>query len=155
MRLSRRRWIVGLLGLLVWRPSRGVLLSLTGCGSSESSPPDSVLRLKASEVPAEGRIKKVHQMVPVEFRREGGEIRARSLLCTHQRCHVEWMPEERRYLCPCHEGLFAADGSVVYGPPQRPLRELTLEIHEDEVWVDTHQVYRAVGGRDSLRTTNP
>jgi len=31
-------------------------------------------------------------------------------------------------VCPCHDGVFAEDGSVVSGPPPRPLDTLSAEV---------------------------
>lgn len=52
-----------------------------------------------------------------------GRFRAFSAICTHLGCVVRWDDATRRILCPCHDGVFGADGSVVSGPPPRPLRE--------------------------------
>lgn len=65
---------------------------------------------------------------PVELLRSGGQVTARSLLCTHQGCEVDWHEDRQQYICPCHEGKFDADGNVVYGMPRRPLRLLNAEI---------------------------
>ena len=53
---------------------------------------------------------------------------AYSQKCTHLSCAVVWSPESGRILCPCHNGVFAArDGSVIQGPPRRPLPRVRLE----------------------------
>lgn len=53
---------------------------------------------------------------------------AYSQKCTHLSCAVYYAPAERRLECPCHEGYFAVeDGSVLQGPPQRPLPRVVLE----------------------------
>jgi menaquinol-cytochrome c reductase iron-sulfur subunit len=41
--------------------------------------------------------------------------------CTHLGCPVSWRADTQLFVCPCHGGMFAADGSVVFGPPPRPL----------------------------------
>jgi len=51
-----------------------------------------------------------------------------SRLCTHASCPVFYRPEENRLDCPCHGGAFSAmDGSVLQGPPTRPLPRILLE----------------------------
>lgn len=51
-----------------------------------------------------------------------------SRICTHASCPVHYRPEENRLDCPCHQGAFsAADGSVLFGPPPRPLPRVILE----------------------------
>lgn len=46
-----------------------------------------------------------------------------SMVCTHEGCLTEIRNAER-FECPCHLSRFAADGSVINGPAQRPLMEL-------------------------------
>jgi nitrite reductase/ring-hydroxylating ferredoxin subunit len=53
---------------------------------------------------------------------------AYSQKCTHLSCAVYYEKEQNRLECPCHQGFFSvADGSVLQGPPQRPLPRITLE----------------------------
>jgi len=48
--------------------------------------------------------------------------------CTHLSCAVYYEKESNRLECPCHQGFFnVADGSVLQGPPQRPLARVQLE----------------------------
>lgn len=48
--------------------------------------------------------------------------------CTHLSCAVYYSRENNRLECPCHKGFFSiADGSVVQGPPSRPLPRIVLE----------------------------
>ena len=55
---------------------------------------------------------------------------AYSQKCTHLSCAVYYAPAERRLECPCHEGYFSVnDGSVLQGPPPRPLPRVRLERH--------------------------
>jgi nitrite reductase/ring-hydroxylating ferredoxin subunit len=52
---------------------------------------------------------------------------AYSQKCTHLSCAVYFAREQNRLECPCHQGFFSiADGSVIQGPPQRPLPRITL-----------------------------
>ncbi|HJY86135.1 MAG TPA: Rieske 2Fe-2S domain-containing protein [Candidatus Acidoferrales bacterium] len=53
---------------------------------------------------------------------------AYSQKCTHLSCAVYYAPEHQRLECPCHEGYFSVrDGSVLQGPPPRPLPRVVLE----------------------------
>lgn len=50
-----------------------------------------------------------------------------SRLCTHNSCPVHFRPERNLLECPCHQGAFSAvDGSVLYGPPPKPLPRVLL-----------------------------
>jgi menaquinol-cytochrome c reductase iron-sulfur subunit len=55
--------------------------------------------------------------------------------CTHLGCPVNWQPEAGLFLCPCHGGVYYADGSVAGGPPPRQLFR-----HETRVQDGTLQV---------------
>lgn len=46
-----------------------------------------------------------------------------SVHCTHLGCPVNWRAEAGIFLCPCHGGVYYADGAVAGGPPERPLYE--------------------------------
>jgi nitrite reductase/ring-hydroxylating ferredoxin subunit len=51
-----------------------------------------------------------------------------SRTCTHASCNVFYHPEDNVLACPCHQGAFsAANGSVIAGPPPRPLPRVLLE----------------------------
>lgn len=53
---------------------------------------------------------------------------AYSQTCTHLSCAVYYAREHNRLECPCHQGYFSVrDGSVLQGPPQRPLPRIVLE----------------------------
>ena len=48
--------------------------------------------------------------------------------CTHLGCPVEWRPDSRLFVCPCHGGVFHEDGRVASGPPTQPLFERAWQI---------------------------
>lgn len=54
--------------------------------------------------------------------------------CTHLSCAVYYEAARGRLECPCHEGYFSVkDGSVLQGPPPRPLPRVVLERRGDEL----------------------
>ena len=69
------------------------------------------------------------------LRGEDGTFRAFSLVCTHLACTVNWNPEKRAFYCPCHDGLFDAEGNVISGPPPAPLERLKVAVKGDRVVV--------------------
>ena len=59
---------------------------------------------------------------------------AYSQKCTHLSCAVFYAAAENRLECPCHQGYFSVwDGSVLQGPPSRPLPRVVLERSGDEL----------------------
>ncbi len=55
-------------------------------------------------------------------------VRAMSATCTHLGCQVQWDGAAKHFKCPCHGGVYAADGTVVSGPPPRPLAVVDARI---------------------------
>jgi Rieske Fe-S protein len=63
------------------------------------------------------------------------EFVAFSQKCTHLACAVYYSEERDRIECPCHRGFFSArDGSVLEGPPPRPLPRVVLERRGDRIF---------------------
>jgi Rieske Fe-S protein len=59
-------------------------------------------------------------------------LRAYSAVCTHFACLVKWNPDTERIECPCHDAVFDAnDGSVLAGPPPRPLDAIAVYTNAD------------------------
>ena len=56
--------------------------------------------------------------------------------CTHLSCPVLFEAQNKRLVCPCHEGFFSAeDGRVLAGPPKRALERLSVTAQNAQVWV--------------------
>jgi Rieske Fe-S protein len=67
-------------------------------------------------------------------RKSETEFTAFSSTCPHLGCKVRWEEAEERYFCPCHQGVFSADGVAVSGPPadgEQNLLHVPLQIDEE------------------------
>ena len=63
-------------------------------------------------------------------------LKAYSAACTHFACTVKWNRERGDIECPCHDGFFRVeDGSVISGPPPKPLLALETEIVDGNIYV--------------------
>lgn len=64
------------------------------------------------------------------------EFRACSRRCSHAGCSVDFDGPSRCLRCPCHRGTYDARmGTVLFGPPQRPLDEIVLEMRAGgQIW---------------------
>ena len=51
----------------------------------------------------------------------GKEFTAFDPRCTHLGCPYRWNADQKAFMCPCHNAVFDVSGSVVSGPPPRPL----------------------------------
>ena len=58
-----------------------------------------------------------------------GELIAVNPTCTHQGCIVDWEPDEKQFICPCHNAKYAPDGKVLATPAQSALS--TYQVLED------------------------
>jgi len=56
----------------------------------------------------------------------GGSITAFDPRCTHAKCRYRWAADASRFKCNCHGGEFALDGTVLAGPPPKPLAKFPL-----------------------------
>ena len=64
---------------------------------------------------------------------EGGRFLCLSTACTHLGCSVSWDAERRRFLCPCHGGAYARDGTVISGPPPRGLVKIPVRVENGQL----------------------
>jgi menaquinol-cytochrome c reductase iron-sulfur subunit len=53
--------------------------------------------------------------------------------CAHLGCPVRWLPKAELFMCPCHGGVYYADGSVAAGPPPRGLFKYPVRVHDGQV----------------------
>ena|SRR5579864_2286617 len=60
------------------------------------------------------------------------DFTAFSVNCTHLGCPVNWRPDAELFLCPCHGGVYYADGTVAGGPPPRSLLEVSVRVTADQ-----------------------
>jgi nitrite reductase/ring-hydroxylating ferredoxin subunit len=86
---------------------------------------------RAGEIPI-GGVKPFHYPGPQDqciiVRTGADSYVAYSQKCTHLSCAVYYAQAHNRLECPCHEGYFSiTDGSVLQGPPTRPLPRVVLE----------------------------
>ena len=125
--LASAAFAAGSVGVATWASLRAI----------EVAPPQPIV--VARDV-AEGASFLFRYPTPLDpailVRLAGGELRAFSQHCTHLGCVVYWEHAREQMLCPCHDGVFdGRTGSVVAGPPQRPLARIAVEVRDDGmVW---------------------
>lgn len=64
-----------------------------------------------------------------------GDIYVLSNICTHLSCRVTWKEEPQEYVCPCHDGIFDIEGTVVSGPAPKPLHRYETKIEDGTVYI--------------------
>jgi menaquinol-cytochrome c reductase iron-sulfur subunit len=58
-----------------------------------------------------------------------------STRCAHLGCPVRYIQASQKFVCPCHGGIYDAQGKVVGGPPVRPLDRFYTRVVKGRVQV--------------------
>ena len=69
-----------------------------------------------------------------------GDYTVFAVNCAHLGCPVRWFSESQLFMCPCHGGVYYADGSRASGPPERGLFTYPTKIEGGHLWIDAGQV---------------
>jgi nitrite reductase/ring-hydroxylating ferredoxin subunit len=113
----------------------GVGLPAVAFGCAPREPPDRRVRVPLKSLDPAGRFEVEYAGEPAEVVLTASGLVARSLLCSHFGCRVQWEAAKDRYHCPCHEGAFDREGRPIAGPPTRPLRALPVEVAGQDILV--------------------
>jgi menaquinol-cytochrome c reductase iron-sulfur subunit len=70
-----------------------------------------------------------------------GRLIVLSAVCTHLGCTLPWVEKEKKFICPCHLGMFAQDGKLLGGPPPREMDLLESKV-EGGVLKTQYQFFR-------------
>jgi len=65
----------------------------------------------------------------------GQDFTVLSNVCTHLGCRIRWIADDGQFHCPCHNGVFAKDGTVVSGPPPRPLDRFQNKVENGILYI--------------------
>lgn len=57
--------------------------------------------------------------------------------CAHLGCAVSWFPESQLFMCPCHGGIYYANGERAAGPPPRGLYKMPWRVVGDTLEVQS------------------
>jgi Rieske Fe-S protein len=117
--ITRRTFLIGCAGVLC--PG-----AITGCQDSGKLAEPTYIKVAQLEDLTQGYNNFPLQLVALY--RDGANVKALSLMCTHQQCPVK--PDAQGFLCPCHGSRFDQDGRVLNGPAEVDLRWLPVKISE-------------------------
>jgi menaquinol-cytochrome c reductase iron-sulfur subunit len=79
-----------------------------------------------------------------------GKLKVLSPICPHLGCSVAWRANQNKFVCPCHGGQFAADGSRLSGPPPRGLDHLDVQVQDGKLLVQFEYFRSNVPDRELL-----
>ena len=129
--------LAALLGVFAFRPrnestNRRWIRAASLLDLTPGTPVPRVLTVRRSDGWYRERVRQTVFLV-----RDGDSVKALSATCTHLGCQVRWEREKKQFLCPCHGGVYDAQGRVLDGPPPRPLDSVDVRVDtsSDEVLV--------------------
>jgi menaquinol-cytochrome c reductase iron-sulfur subunit len=59
---------------------------------------------------------------------KAGQFRILSAVCPHLGCSIRWIDTQNKFICPCHNGTFSAEGELLAGPPRRSMDTLDTKV---------------------------
>jgi menaquinol-cytochrome c reductase iron-sulfur subunit len=112
-------------------------------GAPEDFPDDTYLPRTITEVPGVGQVGRTTTYVRARNKDDpppnppGIEERfiAISTRCMHLGCPVRYIDAAKRFVCPCHGGVYNFQGEVDGGPPVRPLDRFYTRVVNGQVEV--------------------
>jgi Rieske Fe-S protein len=79
--------------------------------------------------------------VPAYVRCTGpGQLVVFAINCAHLGCPVRWFSESQLFMCPCHGGVYYADGSRASGPPERGLFTYETKVENGKLMIKAGQL---------------
>jgi Rieske Fe-S protein len=112
-------------------------------GAPEDFPEDTYLPRVITEVPGIGQVGRVTTYVRARAADEAQtqpplpdeDFIAMSTRCQHLGCPVRYIDAAKRFVCPCHGGVYNFVGGVDGGPPVRPLDRFYTRVRNGQVEV--------------------
>lgn len=140
-------WIVGIINLSIFAAIFGPVIGFVGSpltrkrqwkwveiAAIENVPDGSISEIRYALQVRDG-YRTVEREYAVFLRRNGQQLTAFDPTCTHLGCRIKFQERRRRFICPCHGGVFSDDGRVISGPPPKPLLTHPAKIEEGKVWL--------------------
>ncbi len=113
------------------KADEGAWVSLGGADKFSADRPT---RIEYTYEKQDGWMKtKVSRYAFVVSRPEG--LLAFSPICSHLGCSVGWNEEKKHFNCPCHGGVYNAEGKVVSGPPPKSLTQFDTKVEEGKLFI--------------------
>jgi len=133
-RMDRRAWLGSIARLA------GAALGLVGLGAylapSDAEGATTVdLGPVDAVVPDGGRRVTSVAGTPILLSRQGANVTALDLTCTHAGCPLSFDDKAGRIRCACHGGAFSMSGQPVAGPPRTALRSFECKVVDARLYV--------------------
>jgi menaquinol-cytochrome c reductase iron-sulfur subunit len=79
-----------------------------------------------------------------------GQILVLTSICPHLGCTVPWSKEKKEFICPCHGGTFAPDGSRISGPSLRGMDTLQTTVENGQLVVQFQYFRQLVADKEVI-----
>jgi quinol---cytochrome c reductase iron-sulfur subunit, bacillus type len=89
---------------------------------------EEVSRVRCTRVVRQGWQSRITEEIVWVRKKKDGSFIVFDTHCTHLGCAVSWESKDRKFHCPCHGGVYDADGNRIEGPPPRPLQRYETKI---------------------------
>ena len=86
---------------------------------------------------------------------DGQSFRVFAINCAHLGCPVRWFPQSNLFMCPCHGGVYYADGSRAAGPPPRGLFEYRYKIEDGKLFIKAGEMPTTGSPTANANTVRP
>jgi menaquinol-cytochrome c reductase iron-sulfur subunit len=71
---------------------------------------------------------------------DGDTFQVFAINCAHLGCPVRWFPQSNLFMCPCHGGVYYADGTRAAGPPERGMFEYSFKIRDGKLLIQAGEM---------------
>jgi menaquinol-cytochrome c reductase iron-sulfur subunit len=96
---------------------------------------EEVSRVRCTRVVRQGWQSSITEEIVYVRKKNDGSFIIFDPHCTHLGCAVSWESEDRKFHCPCHGGVYDADGNRIEGPPPRPLQRYETKIADGALMI--------------------
>ena len=94
--------------------------------------------------------------IPCWVRRvQGQTFQVFAINCAHLGCPVRWFAQSSLFMCPCHGGVYYADGSRASGPPERGLFEYPHKVENGLITIQAGETPTPGAPNASLNRKEP
>ncbi len=104
--------------------------------SEDPDPKERVGELAKYVDMAPGEVNEDYKPKGIWMIRLADRIAALNIICTHLGCIPNWLPNDRKFKCPCHGSGYRQNGINFEGPTPRPLERFFIQVEDGIVIVD-------------------
>ena len=79
-----------------------------------------------------------------------GQLCVLSAICPHLGCTIPWDVDKKEFVCPCHDSVFAPDGSRISGPSLRGMDTLETSVQDGQLLVRFQYFRQLVSDKEAI-----